>query len=53
VQLRRPDLFSSVDAVYTVTRNLLDRLRRNRELRAWLDREELCHRERPRRRRRH
>jgi hypothetical protein len=53
VQLRRPDLFSSVDAVYTVTRNLLDRLRRNHELRAWLECEELVYRAKaPRSRRR-
>lgn len=41
VPLRRPDLFRSVDEVYAVTRNLLDRLRRCRALHAWLEREEL------------
>ena len=33
---RRPDLFPTVREVYRVTRNVLDRLRRCRELAAWL-----------------
>lgn len=51
VQARRPDLFASVDEVYAVTRNLLDRLRRNPELRDWLEREEIGPRLRSPRRR--
>lgn len=35
VQARRPDLFPSVADVYRITRNLLDRLKRNRAMRAW------------------
>jgi hypothetical protein len=37
----RPDLFASVQQVYSESRNLMDRLRRSKELRAWLEREEL------------
>lgn len=35
VQARRPDLFPTIADVYRVTRNMLDRLRRAPELRAW------------------
>lgn len=35
IQLSRPDLFPSVQEVYRVTRNVLDRLRRSQALRAW------------------
>jgi hypothetical protein len=52
VPLWRPDLFASAAEVYSVTRNLLDRLRRNHALRAWLEREELVHCEQPPRSRR-
>jgi hypothetical protein len=36
IQARRPDLFPAVADVYRTNRNLLDRLRRSRELQAWL-----------------
>jgi hypothetical protein len=36
IQTRRPDLFPAVVDVYRATRNVLDRLRRDAELRAWL-----------------
>jgi hypothetical protein len=36
VQAARPDLFPTVADVYRTTRNILDRLRRNRDLQAWL-----------------
>lgn len=39
VQAARPDLFPTVADVYRATRNLLDRLGRSRELRAWFARE--------------
>jgi DNA-directed RNA polymerase specialized sigma24 family protein len=39
VQAARPDLFPTVADVYRATRNLLDRLSRSRELRAWFARE--------------
>lgn len=35
IQSRRPDLFPSVTDVYQVGRNVLDRLKRNRDLQAW------------------
>jgi hypothetical protein len=35
VQARRPDLFPTVGDVYRITRNVLDRLKRNRALLAW------------------
>jgi hypothetical protein len=35
IQAKRPDLFPSVADVYRVTRNVLDRLKRNRALQAW------------------
>jgi hypothetical protein len=34
-----PDLFSTVDDIYRLTRNILERLRRSPEMRRWLDRE--------------
>jgi len=37
VQAKRPDLFPSASEVYRVTRNLLDRLKRNRALLAWFE----------------
>lgn len=37
IQQQRPDLFSTVEAVYASTRAVFDRLRRNQELRRWLD----------------
>ena len=37
IHTRRPDLFSTRDDVYRVTRNVLDRLRRSPEMRKWLD----------------
>jgi hypothetical protein len=36
VQAARPDLFPTVADVYRTTRNILDRLRRSRDLQAWL-----------------
>jgi DNA-directed RNA polymerase specialized sigma24 family protein len=36
VQAARPELFPTVADVYRTTRNILDRLRRNRDLQAWL-----------------
>lgn len=36
VQSARPDLFPNVKLVYGMTRNVLDRLSRNKELREWL-----------------
>jgi hypothetical protein len=39
VQAARPDLFPTVADVYRATRNLLDRLGRSHELRAWFERE--------------
>jgi hypothetical protein len=38
IQAQRPDLFASVTVVYQVARNLLDRLRRDRELQRWFER---------------
>jgi hypothetical protein len=35
VQAARPDLFATVQDVYRITRNVLDRLKRSRELREW------------------
>jgi hypothetical protein len=35
IQSKRPDLFPSVTDVYQVARNVLDRLKRNRDLQAW------------------
>jgi hypothetical protein len=36
IRARRPDLFPSSEEVYRLTRNIVDRLRRNRDLSAWL-----------------
>lgn len=41
IQAQRPDLFPSIKEVYQLTRNLLDRLRRNRELREWFEQEDI------------
>jgi hypothetical protein len=35
IQARRPDLFESVADVYRVSRNVIDRLKRNHDLIAW------------------
>jgi len=37
VQAKRPDLFPTAAEVYRVTRNVLDRLKRNRDLLAWIE----------------
>jgi DNA-directed RNA polymerase specialized sigma24 family protein len=37
VQARRPDLFPSVTDVYRTARNLIDRLKRNPDLRRWFE----------------
>ena len=39
IQCQQPDLFPSIVDVYQVTRNVLDRLKRNRELRLWCEQE--------------
>ena len=39
VQAHRPDLFPTVSDVYRMNRNVLDRLRRSRDLAAWLAQE--------------
>lgn len=42
IHVQRPDLFPSVQEVYRVTRNILDRLRRCDELRGWRERHEFA-----------
>jgi DNA-directed RNA polymerase specialized sigma24 family protein len=37
VQRARPDLFPTVADVYRISRNILDRLKRSRELRGWIE----------------
>ncbi len=37
IQAQRPDLFPSIKTVYQTTRAILDRLRRNAELRSWIE----------------
>ena len=40
IQARRPDYFQSSAEVYQVTRNIVDRLRRSRDLRTWIGSEQ-------------
>jgi len=37
IQAQRPDLFPDIKEVYTMTRNVFDRLRRSPEFHRWYD----------------